>query len=114
MTTWESIRPAEGEIKRLRLFLDESIQVWVQAENGLLLYYSLTQGRSRKRVLRKNPADGQSLTERIWISTLCGRRSGGRKSRCGYLGSSEWFHWVGRGLEGIILKDKGKEKRETA
>lgn len=56
----ESFRPAEGGIKRLRLFIDEPVQMWVQAENGLLLYYSLTQGRFRKTVLRRNPANGQS------------------------------------------------------
>lgn len=60
VTTWESFKPAEGEMERLRLFIDESVQVWVQAENGLLLYYSLTQRWSRERAVRKNPTHGQS------------------------------------------------------
>lgn len=58
MTAWESFTLAEGEIKRLRLFTDELVRVWVQAENGLLLSYSFTQGWSRKRAVKKNPTNG--------------------------------------------------------
>ena len=104
----ESFRPAEGGIKRLRFVTDESVQMWVQAEKGLLLYYSLTLGRFRKRALRRNPANGQSWRECIRTSTLLRERNSWGRNRRGFLESSEWLNCLFGSLEGILLKDKEK------